>query len=127
MCKMKKINAFKLPVSFFFSVFFFLLLFDLSVLVNVGGFFVSNLFLVLLVLDFQSVFGGLIDILPHLGDDFGQFGDFGIGILWLYFVVNLLSEKEECGQGSFWWSGLYKLKSTLSSICFLPIIYIAIF
>lgn len=101
-------------------MFFLFLFLNLSVLVNVSGFFFSNFSFVDLVLGLKSIFGGLINIFPHDRDDFGQFGDFGWWILWLYFAINFFSEEEKCWEGSLWGSGLNIYKSTLSSF-FLPI------
>ncbi len=117
---MKKINVINYQLSVFLGVFFLFLFLNFSVLVNISGFLFCHFFLVDLVLGFKSIFGGLIHILPHIRDDFGQFGDFGIWILWLYFAVNFFSKEEKCWEGSLWGSGLNIYKSTLSSF-FLPI------
>jgi hypothetical protein len=77
-------------------VFSFLFLFDLAMLFNVSSFLSGNFFFVDLVLSFESILGGLIYIPPHLRNYFGQFGDFGIWILSLYFAVNFFSEEEKC-------------------------------
>lgn len=94
--------------SLFFGVFFSLLLFNLSVLVNISGFFGSSFFLVDLVKGFKSVLGGLINILPHLRDDFGEFGDWGVGVISLDFGVDFFSVEEKGGEGSLGGSRLNK-------------------
>jgi hypothetical protein len=76
-----------------------------------------------LVFDFEAVFGGLVDIGPHIADDFGDFGDFGCGIVSFDSVVDLSSVEEKGREGALgsWW--LNRNIVTLSEISFLPIIY----
>jgi hypothetical protein len=94
--KKEKINGINYQLSVFLGVFFLLFLFDLAVLVNVSGFLFGNFSFVDLVLGFESILGGLIYIPPHIRNDFGQFGDFGIWIVSLYFAVNFFSVEEKC-------------------------------
>jgi hypothetical protein len=61
-------------------VLFLLSFLDLSELVDVGSFLFSDFLLVDLILGLQSLLAGWIDMLPHIRDDFGEFGDFGIWI-----------------------------------------------
>lgn len=88
---------------FVFSFFLFL---NLSVLGDILLFILGRLFLVLLVLLFQSVFGGLIGFVPHVADDLGDLSDFGIGVIGFNLVIIFLSEQEKGGKGSFRRSGL---------------------
>ncbi len=83
-------------------VFSFLLLFNLTIFFNIVGFLFASDLLILLVLLFKSIFGGLIDVIPHHTNDFGDLGDFGIWMFGLNLVINFLSEEEKCRESSFW-------------------------
>lgn len=100
----------KQSCSFFLSVFFLFLLFDLAIFINIGSFLLSSFSFVFLVFSLKSFFGRLIDIFPHLTNDFSQFGDFGRWVFWLNLVVNFLSEEEKCWEGSFGGSRLRLIK-----------------
>ena len=79
----------------FLFVFSFLLLFNFAVFCDILGFGLACSLLVLLVLLFKSVLGGLISVVPHFTDDFGNFGNLGIWVSRLNLVVILLSEEEK--------------------------------
>jgi hypothetical protein len=87
-------------------MFSFLFLFNFSIFFNIVSFFLSGDFLILLVLLFKSIFGGLINVIPHLTNDFSDFCDFGIGVFGPDFVINFPSKQEECGKSSFRSRGL---------------------
>lgn len=84
----------------FLFVFSFLLLLDLAVFCDILSLGFGGGFLVLLVLLFESVLGGLVSVVPHVADDLGDLGNLGIGVGGLNLVVVLLSEKEKGRKGS---------------------------
>ena len=83
-------------------VFSFLLLFNLAVFGDILSLSFACNFFVLLVLLFKSVLGGLISVVPHFTDDFGDFGNLGIWVCCLDLFVIFPSEQEEGGEGSLW-------------------------
>jgi hypothetical protein len=76
----------------FLFVFSFFLFFNLAVFCDILSLNLGGNLLVLLVLFFKSVLGGLVGVVPHFTDDFGNFGDFGIWIFSFDFAVIFLSE-----------------------------------
>ena len=106
-----------------FNSFLFLLALDFAVLFLIVGLFLGNDLFVFLVFDFEAVLSGLVDIGPHIADDFGDFCDFGSGIIGFDSVVDLSSVEEKGREGALGSGWLNRNKVTLSEISFLPIIY----
>ena len=68
---------------------------DFTVLLLVLGLHASDDFLVLLILSLKTVFGGLVDLLPHVTDDLGDFGNLGSRVVGLDSVVDFATVEEE--------------------------------
>jgi len=68
---------------------------DLAVFLFILGLILSGNFLVLLVLDFESVLGGLFDMCPHIADDLGDFCDLGSWVIGLDLIIDFSSVEEE--------------------------------
>ena len=75
---------------------------DFAVLLLVLGLLGGDDFLVLLVLGLEAVLGGLVDVLPHVADDLGDFGNLGSRVVALDLVVHFSAVEEESGKGPLW-------------------------
>ena len=80
---------------------FLLLSLDFAVLLLIFGLVLGGLLLVLLVFDLKTVLGGLVDVLPEVADDLGDFGDLGRRVLRLNAVVHFCPVEEKGREGPF--------------------------
>lgn len=87
------------------------------------GLLLRHLLLVLLVFCFQSVFGSLVDGVPHITDDSGDLCDFSGRVFGLDSVIDFSSVEEKGREGPLGGGWLCKILITLSEFSFLPIIY----
>lgn len=108
-------------LSFFF-VFSFLFSFNFAILFDIFSFDFGSYLFVFLVLFLKSVFGSLINVVPHFTDNLGDLCDFGIWIFRFNFVIDFFSEQEKSWKRSFRSRWLNKKMFTLV-IYFLTILF----
>jgi hypothetical protein len=95
-------------MGFLLVMFLLLLALDLAVLRLILLLLLGSLDLVLLVLGFESLLGGGLDIRPHITNDLGDLSYFGGRVVGLHAIIDFSPVKEKSGQCALGGRWLYR-------------------